>query len=265
VARVGVGERERRARRARIGPDLRRCAAEAAAILEPSELEAYGFRLLAAPSLAGAPRELLEDAVEEIAAAPRGGPLLEAIAAAAAPPASFLAAAAAARLREAGGPGSAAAAGVGSLAPVRAWAVADGPDVGVVVACRRPGDPRAQVLGFTVGRQAGVVLLLDGVVTPPLDDPALLAPAEAGARGRSGVEEIAPDRAVARVEQAARGTLAVGRAPTLQAVQALVLLLRSWSSPGAERVLADLHRLALRAVAHTETEPASALAAAATS
>src|SRR5207248_2802637 len=125
-------------------------------------------------------------------------------------------------------PGSAAAAAVGSLAPVRAWAVADGPDVGVVVACRRPGDRRAQVLGFTVGPVAGTVILLDGVVTPPLDDPALLAPPDAGStRGRSGVEEVAPARAVARIEQAARGTLAVGRAPTLEAVQALVLLLRS--------------------------------------
>ncbi|MDX6646030.1 MAG: hypothetical protein QOK40_1757, partial [Miltoncostaeaceae bacterium] len=245
MARVGVGERERRARRARIAPDLRRCAAEAAAIPEPAELEAYGFRMLATPALARAPRELLEDAVAEIAAAPRGGPLLQAIAAAAAPPASSLAAAAV-RNRGAGGPGSSAAAGVGSLALVRAWAVADGPDVGVVFACRRPGDPRAQVLGFTLGRLAGTVLLLDGVVTPPLDDPALLAPAEsAAARGRSGVEEIVPERAVARVEQAARGTLAVGRPPTLGAAQALLLLLRARRSAGAERVLAELHRLAV--------------------
>jgi len=261
VARVGVGERERRARRARIAADLRQCAAEAAEIREPSELEAYGFRLFAAPSLAGAPRELIEDAVEEIAAAPRSGPLLEAVAAAAPPPASIYAV----RLRGGGGPGSAAAAGVGTLVPVRAWAVADGADVGVVVACERPGDRRAQVLGFTVGPVGLTVVLLDGVVTPPLDDPALLEASEAatlGGRGRSGVEEVTPERAVARIEQAARGTLAIGRAPTLEAVQALVLLLRAQEAPGGERVLADIHRLAARR-ARAGDEPGWSAAAAA--
>jgi hypothetical protein len=259
VATVSVGDHVRGARRARLRPVLHRCAAEAAAIAEPAELEAYGFRMLATPTLAGAPRALIEDAVAEIAAARRGRALLEAMAAAAVPPASSLAAAAALRLRATGARRGLAAAGVGSLTPMRAWSVAGAPETGVAVACRRPGDPRAQMLAFAVGPpQSGAALLVDGAVTPPIDDPALLT----GGPGAVGVEEISTGSAVARVHRAARATLAADIAPTLEAVQALVLLLRAARVPGAGPLLAALHARALTGpVAASAAEAPVALAA----
>lgn len=160
--------------------------------------------------------------------------------AAAPPPVSALAAEAAAGLGA--GPLTVAAQRAGTLVPEHAFALdADEPVTSVMVACRRPGVPGLQVLGFTFEwPQTGGAIkdAFAGVTLAEREiEQVLLEPAR-----RLGVEpeEIFSEDAVERVAAGARRCAEVGLGPDREALPAVILLLRAAGRPDADELLEPL-------------------------
>jgi hypothetical protein len=162
------------------------------------------------------------------------------MAAVAPPPVSMLAAEAAAGLRQ--GPLTVAAQRAGTLVAERAFSLdADEPVTSVVVACRRPGVPGLQVLGFTFEWPETAGAIKDAFAGVMVDEGEverdLLEPAK-----RLGVEpeEISPADAVERVAAGARRCAEVELGPGREALVAVILFLRAAGRPDADELLEPL-------------------------
>ncbi len=218
---------------------IRKLVRDAARVEDPAELELLAGELVPAALLAGPPGAVAE-LVALIGETKGGLSLLRAMSAAALPPVSTLAAEIAAGLGQ--GPLSLAAQRAGTLVPERAFALDAGePVTSVLVACRRPGVPGLQVLGFTLEWPETVGAIKDafaGVMVADREiERDLLEPAK-----RLGVEpeEISPADAVERVAAGARRCAEVELGPDREALVAVALLLRAGGRPEADELLEPL-------------------------
>lgn len=234
-----VSEDECRGLREWMGRSIREAVWEAARVEDPAELELLGAELIPLEVLAGPPGAAAE-LVAMIGEAKGGLSLLRAMSAAAPPPLSTLAADVAARLGQ--GPLSVAAQRVGTLVPDRAFAMdADEPVTSVFVACRRPGLPGFQILGFTFEWPETDGAIKDAFATVVVEEGELGGALLEPARG-FGVEpeEISPEEAIQRVAAGARRCAEVGLGPGQEAAVAVNLLLRAGGRPDADELLEPL-------------------------
>lgn len=222
-----------------MGRSMREAVREAARLDDPAELERYGAELIPPETLAGPPGTAAE-LVAMIGEAKGGLSILRAMAAAAPPPLSTFAADTAARLGQ--GPLSVAAQRVGTLVPDRAFTIdADEPVTSVLVACRRPGVPGFQILGFTLEWPETDGAIKDAVATVMVEEAglegAVLDPARA-----FGIEpeEISPEEAVEQIAAGAGRCVEVGFGPGREALLAVTLLLRAGGRPDADELLEPL-------------------------
>jgi hypothetical protein len=232
-------ENECRELRERMGRSIREVVREAARVDDSAELELLGAEVIPPELLAG-PAGATAELVAMIGETKGGLSLLHAISAAAPPPLSTLAADAAARLGQ--GPLSVAAQRVGTLVPDRAFALdADEPVTSVLVACRRPGVPGFQILGFTFEWPETDGAIKDAFATIMVAEGELERSVLEPAQG-CGIEpeEISPEEAVEQVAVGARRCAEVGLGPGREAVLAINLLLRAGGRPDADELLEPL-------------------------
>lgn len=222
-----------------MGRSIREAVRDAARIDDPAELELLGAELIPPEMLAGPPGAAA-DLVAMIGEAKGGLSLLRAMTAAAPPPLSTLAANAAARLGQ--GPLSVAAQRVGTLVPDRAFAMdADEPVTSVLVACRRPGVPGFQILGFTLEWPETDGAIKDAFATVMVEEGELEGALVEPAR-ECGIEpeEISPEEAIGQVVAGASRCAEVGFGPGRDALLAVNLLLRAGGRPDADELLEPL-------------------------
>ena len=222
-----------------MGTSIRKLVRDAARVEDPAELELLAGELVPAALLAGPPGAVAE-LVAMIGEAKGGLSLLRAMRAAALPPVSTLAAEVAVGLGQ--GPLSLAAQRAGTLEPNHAFALdADEPVTSVLVACRRPGVPGFQILGFTFEWPETGGAIKDAFATVTVEEDeieqALLEPAR-----KFGVqpEEISAAEAVERVAAGARRCAEVGFGPDGDALLAVGLVLRAAGRADADELLEPL-------------------------
>lgn len=231
---------ERREFRDWMGHSLGKVVRDAARIEDPAELELLAGGLVPPMLLVAGPAGAAAELIGLIGEAQGGRSLLRAMAAAAPPPVSTLAAEAAAELGE--GPLTVAAQRAGTLVPERAFALdADEPVTSVMVACRRPGVPGFQVLGFTFEWPQTGGAIKDAFAGVMLADQEIEQALLDSAR-RLGVEpeEISLEDAVERVAAGARRCAELGLGPDREALPAVILLLRAGGRPDADQLLEPL-------------------------